>query len=344
MIKALHIRPYLTESAIYLSMLDQKVYEQTKNEQFLDEAYAVLTRALKNEPSNKELLTQLASYYDLKGESDAAYHVYLDNADKFMWDINWYAGLISRASLLGLQAYSKQDEAGQQTYFASALSAYTHVTDGIAHLKSLPPEQFQGREFFVTPAIGLNVGRVHLLSGDKDAADAAVKQGFVNGYEDLTDSGSLWTTAWYSGVIARSQELGAAALKRSQEAATEGKLEIKDQETLNKQRYFKTGLDAYTYAVADRDAQQQGVTVTPELLLNTGKIQYMSQDMQAVESTLKQGLSEDYNNPVNREVARWLLAVQQRMQSAQDQAVYQKLITADPEEAVRINEIAGMLL
>ncbi|OMF87253.1 O-antigen ligase family protein [Paenibacillus sp. FSL R7-0337] len=344
LIKALHIRPYLTESAIYLSMLDQKVYEQTKNEQFLDEAYAVLTRALKNEPSNKELLTQLASYYDLKGESDAAYHVYLDNADKFMWDINWYAGLISRASLLGLQAYSKQDEAGQQTYFASALSAYTHVTDGIAHLKSLPPEQFQGREFFVTPAIGLNVGRVHLLSGDKDAADAAVKQGFVNGYEDLTDSGSLWTTAWYSGVIARSQELGAAALKRSQEAATEGKLEIKDQETLNKQRYFKTGLDAYTYAVADRDAQQQGVTVTPELLLNTGKIQYMSQDMQAAEATLKQGLSEDYNNPVNREVARWLLAVQQRMQSAQDQAVYQKLITADPEEAVRINEIAGMLL
>lgn len=166
----------------------------------------------------------------------------------------------------------------------------------------------------------------------------------MNGYEDLTDSESLWTTAWYSGVIARSQELGAAALKRSQEAAAEGKLEIKDQETFNKQRYFKTGLDAYTYATADRDAQQQGVTVTPELLLNTGKIQYMSQDMQAAETTLKQGLSEDYSNPVNREVARWLLAVLQRMQSAQDQAVYQKLIAADPDEAARINEVAGMPL
>lgn len=344
LVKTLNIRPYHPESAVYLYLLDQKVYEQTRNEQFLDEAYAVLTRALKDEPSNKELLTQLANYYDLKGENDAAYHVYLDNADKFMWDINWYAGLISRASLLGQQAYSKQDETAQQTYFASALSAYRHVTDGIAHLKSLPPEQLQGREFFVTPTIGLSVGRVHLLSGDKNAAAAAVKEGFVNGYEDLTDSGSLWTTAWYSGVIARSQELGAAALKRSQEAAAEGKLEIKDQETLNKQRYFKTGLDAYTYATADRDAQQQGVAVTPELLLNTGKIQYMSQDMQAAEATLKQGLSEDYSNPVNRELARWLLAVQQRMQSAQDQAVYQKLIAADPEEAAKINEVAGMPL
>lgn len=344
LVKALNIRPYHPESAMYLSLLDQKVYEQTKNEQFLDEAYAVLTRALKDEPSNKELLTQLASYYDLKGESDAAYHVYLDNADKFMWDINWYAQFISRASLLGQQAYSKQDEAGQQTYFASALSAYRHVTDGIAHLKSLPPEQLQGREFFVTPTIGLSAGRVQFLSGDKDAAAAAVKQGFTGGYEDLTDSESLWTTAWYSGVIARSQELGAAALKRSQEAAAEGKLEIKDQETLNKQRYFKTGLDAYTYAAADRDAQQQGVTVTPDMLLNTGKIQYLSQDMQAAEATLKQGLSEDYSDPVNRELARWLLAVQQRLQSAQDQAVYQKLIAADPEEAARINEVAGMPL
>lgn len=284
-LKALNIRPYHPESAVYLSILDQKVYEQTKNEQFLEEGYAVLTRALKNEPSNKELLTQLASYYDLKGESDAAYHVYLDNADKFMWDINWYAGLISRAALLGQQAYSKQDEAGQQTYFASALAAYRHVTDGIAHLKSLPPEQMQGREFFATPTIGLSAGRVQFLSGDKDAAAAAVKQGFVNGYEDLTDNASLWTTAWYSGVIARSQELGAAALKRSQEAAAEGKLEIKDQETLNKQRYFKTGLDTYTYAAADRDAQQQGVTMTPEMLLNTAKIQYMSQDMQAASHT-----------------------------------------------------------
>ena len=117
---------------MYLSLLDQKVYEQTKNEQFLDEAYAVLTRALKDEPSNKELLTQLASYYDLKGESDAAYQVYLDNADKFMWDINWYAGLISRASLLGLQAYSKQDEAGQQTCISLPhLLPTRHVTDRI---------------------------------------------------------------------------------------------------------------------------------------------------------------------------------------------------------------------
>ncbi|QUL54049.1 O-antigen ligase family protein [Paenibacillus tritici] len=344
LVKALKTRPNHPESATYLSLLDQKVFTQNHNEQFLDEAHTVVTRALEDEPYNKELLTQLAGYYDLKGQSDEAYHVYLDNADKFMWDINWYDQLISRASLLGLQAYAKHDEAGQQKYFDSALIVYKHVTDGIAHLKSLPPEQLQGREFFVISAMALNAGRIQRMSGDEEAALATIKQGFINGYEDLTDAGSLWTTEWYSGVISRSQELGAAALKRAQEAYSLGNNDLGDQETLGKSRYFKTGLDAYAHAAADRDAQQQGAKVTADMLLNTGKIQYMSQDMQAAGATLKQGLNEDYNNPVNRETARWYLAVQQRTQSAQDQAVYQKLIAADPEEAAKINELAGMPL
>ncbi|MFD1904281.1 hypothetical protein ACFSQ7_09790 [Paenibacillus rhizoplanae] len=198
------------------------MYEQTKNEQFLDEAYAVLTLALKDEPYNKELLTQLAGYYDLKGQSDEAYHVYLDNADKFMWDINWYDQLISRASLLGLQAYAKQDESGQQKYFDSALAVYKHITDGIEYLKSLPPEQLQGREFFVISTTALNAGRIQHMTGDEEAALTTIKQGFINGYEDLTDAGRLWTTEWYSAVIGRSQELGAAALKRAQEAYSLG--------------------------------------------------------------------------------------------------------------------------
>ncbi|MFD2880531.1 hypothetical protein ACFTAO_38680 [Paenibacillus rhizoplanae] len=222
LVKALKTRPNHPESATYLSLLDQKVYEQTKNEQFLDEAYAVLTLALKDEPYNKELLTQLAGYYDLKGQSDEAYHVYLDNADKFMWDINWYDQLISRASLLGLQAYAKQDESGQQKYFDSALAVYKHITDGIEYLKSLPPEQLQGREFFVISTTALNAGRIQHMTGDEEAALTTIKQGFINGYEDLTDAGRLWTTEWYSAVIGRSQELGAAALKRAQEAYSLG--------------------------------------------------------------------------------------------------------------------------
>lgn len=351
--KALKTRPNHPESAIYLSMLDQQVFTQTQNKQFLEESYTVLTRALEGEPYNKDLLSQLAKYYDLKGQSEESYRVYLDNADKFMWDINWYDHLISRASLLGLQAYAKRDEAGEQKYFNSALASYKHVTDGIEHLKTLPPEQLQGREFFVTSTIALNAGRVQVLSGDEEAARTTVQQGFINGYEDLTEPATLWTTDWYSGVISRSQELGAAALKRALDAYALGQTDLGDQETVNKERYFKTGLDAYAHAAADEewfstlpaeDQQGRGSMITSVMLLNAGKIQYLSKQWQAAAATLQQGLNEDYNDAVNRETARWYLAVQQRSQSVQDQAVYDKLIAADPEEAVKINEVAGMPL
>lgn len=355
LVKALDIRPNHPESAAYLSMLDQQVFTQTQNEEYLAESYAVLTRALKDEPYNKDLLSQLANYYDLKGESDTAYHIYLDHADKFMWDINWYDQLISRASILGQQAYAKQDEAGKQAYYDSALASFKHVTDGIAYLKTLPPEQLQGREFFITSTIALNAGRIQFLSGQEEDAKATIKQGFINGYEDLADNGTLylWDTAWYNGVMNRSQELGAAALKRSLEAYALGQNALGDQEKLTKERYFKTGLDAYAHTVAEEawfsslpaeDQQGRGPMVTPDILLNAGKIQYMSGKMQAAAATLQQGLHEDYTSAVNRETARWYLAVLQRTGSAQDQPVYDKLIAADPQEAARITEIAGMQL
>jgi tetratricopeptide (TPR) repeat protein len=176
LVKALNNRPNHPEAAVYLSLLDQKVFDQVQNEQFLSESYAVVTRALQDEPYNKDLLSQLVNYYDLKGQNEEAYHVYLDNADKFMWDISWYDQLISRAAILGLQANAQQDEAQRQEYFTVALDAYKHVTDGIEYLKTLPPKQLQGREFYITAAIALNAGKVQLMSGQAEAAQATLGQ------------------------------------------------------------------------------------------------------------------------------------------------------------------------
>ena len=335
--KALKERPNHPEAARYLSLLDQQVFRQFQKEEFLDESYAVVTRALADEPYNKELLSQLAGYYDLKGKSEEAYHVYLDNADKFMWDIDWYDQLISRAAILGQQAHAQKDEARRQEYFTAALDAYQHVTDGIEHLKTLPPEQLQGREFFITSTMALNAGRVQFLSGQEDAALATLKLGFINGYEDLVAAGTLWDADWYGGVIGHSYDLGAAALKRAQEAYTQGQLDLGDQETVIKERYFKTGLDAYAHVITDQEQLQ-----TPGILLNTGKIQYMSDQLPSAAATLHSGLSEDYTDAVNREMARWYLAALQKNQSAQDQAVYDKLIAADPEEAARIDEVVNL--
>lgn len=201
LVKALDKRPYHPESVLYLSSMDQQVYNQTQDTQYLDEAYNLVTRALKDEPYNKDILKQLASIYDLKGQGDQAFAVYQDNAYKFYWDIDWYDAIISRSFSLGYTAHEQKDDAKKQEYVTAGLEAYKHVVDGVEHLKTLPPEQLQGRPFSVTPSIALNAGKLQLMSGDDELAAATLKSGLSEDYADTTNRE---IARWYLAVLKRS--------------------------------------------------------------------------------------------------------------------------------------------
>nr|WP_274528487.1 O-antigen ligase family protein [Paenibacillus piscarius] len=198
LVKALDARPYHPEAATYLSSLDMTVFKQTQDEQYLTEASEVLTRALKFEPYNKNLLFQLATYYDLKGQPDLALDVYRDNAGKYNWDITWYESLTNRAQILAAAANEQKDETKKQEYLTAGLDAYKHVVDGIEHLKTLPPEQMQGRPFSVTPVIALNAGKLQVMSGQNDAAAATLKLGLTDDYNDTTNRE---IARWYSAAL-----------------------------------------------------------------------------------------------------------------------------------------------
>ncbi|MGV2947986.1 hypothetical protein, partial [Acinetobacter sp. AGC35] len=103
------------------------------------------------------------------------------------------------------------DDAKKQEYFKTGLDAYNEVLAGVEHLKTLPPEQLQGRPFYVTPTIALNAGKIQQLSGDTDAAAATLKLGFNENYADIINSGNLWEMDWYNTLIGRSFDLGQAA-------------------------------------------------------------------------------------------------------------------------------------
>ncbi|BCG61269.1 O-antigen ligase family protein [Paenibacillus sp. URB8-2] len=187
LLKALKNRPSLPESVIILSSLDNQVYQQTKNEQFAAESLAVLTRGLKDEPNNKQMLKQLINLYDVQGKTEEAYAVYRDNADKYNWDIEWYEPLISRSFDLGNQAFLQKDSAKEQQYFQTGLAAYEHVVAGVAHLKTLPAGQMQGRPFSATPLIALSAGKMQLMTGKTAEAAATLKQGLSDDYKDATN-------------------------------------------------------------------------------------------------------------------------------------------------------------
>ncbi|OKP94372.1 O-antigen ligase family protein [Paenibacillus sp. P46E] len=325
LVAALKDRPYHPEAAAYLASMDQQVFGQTQDEQYLNESFTVINRALKDEPYNKKLLQLLAASYELKGQSELSFAVYRDNADKFNWDIEWYDALISRSQTLASAANAKKDEAKKQEYLTAGLDAYKHVTDGVEHLKTLPPEQLQGRPFSVTPTIALNAAKMQQIAGQNEEATATLKLGLSDHYADVVNSASLWDTNWYSSLIARSYEL-------AQQAFTQ-------QDADGKVMYLNVGINAYNQVQAD--LQVQSLPVTPAIALNAGRIQLMAGQVQAASNTLKLGLSEDYKDAANREIARWYLAALKKANAAQDQPVYDKLIAADPAEAAQIDAIVN---
>ncbi|MFD2881121.1 hypothetical protein ACFTAO_42955 [Paenibacillus rhizoplanae] len=130
--------------------------------------------------------------------------VYSDNAYKFNWDITWYESLINRAQTLAAAAAEQKDEAKKQEFITSGLDVYKHVVDGVEHLKTLPPEQLQGRPFSVTPAIALNVGKLQVISGQNDVAAATLKLGLSEDYSDTTNRE---VARWY---LAALKKAGAA--------------------------------------------------------------------------------------------------------------------------------------
>ncbi|KWX76639.1 polymerase [Paenibacillus riograndensis] len=342
LMKSLKIRPSHPESVILLSVLDNQVYSQTKNEQFAAESLSVLQRGLKDEPNNKQMLLQQIALYDLQGKSESAYAVYRDNLNKYIWDIDWYEPLITRASGLGVQALLQQDKAKQQEYFQTALTTYQEVADGVAFLKTLPPGQLQGRPFSVTPLIALSAGKVKQIAGDTETAMNFIQTGFTGGYADLAGRGDLWSTGWYNDLIVRSFELGQPIYTEWLNLLNTPGVDSTavDQVAANAKANFNTGIEAYNQVM--REANNQATAFSSAATLAFGKMQLLTGNVQGAVTTLKGGLSEDYSDAVNREMARWYLAGLKKLNSTEDQDVYNKLIAADAQEAGLIEQIAGM--
>ncbi|MFF2017905.1 O-antigen ligase family protein [Paenibacillus sp. NPDC058177] len=336
-VKVLNQRPGHPEAAIYLSSLNQQVFNQTLNEQFLDESYQIVTRALKKEPYNKQLLTQLADYYDLKGQGELALGVYRDHAVDFVWDVKWIDTLISRSLAMGAEANTLRDDAGKQAYFNTGLEAYAKVLAGVEYLKTLPPEQLQGRPYSVTPTIALNVGKIQLLTGEPEKAETTLGLGLNENYGDLLNSSNLWEMDWYGTLISRAYDQGLAAYKRDDEDSMETNLNF--------------GLQAYNQIVADLDYQKtlppeelQGkpLAIPPTITLNIGKMKMINGKLQDAAATLKSGLTEDYSDTTNREMARWYLAALKRSNVDLDQTVYDQLLAADPAALEQVDTAAAL--
>ncbi|MFD3259448.1 O-antigen ligase family protein [Paenibacillus lentus] len=199
--RALKKRANQPDAVLNLHVLLKAGYEQTQDESFYNENYSLLTKALKKEPFNKNIYNQLIALHQLKGETEQVYAILRDNADKYAWDMNWYDQLIYQSYELGYQALGQANMAEKEQYFKTGLDAYAHVAAGVEHLKSLPPGQFQGGEFYITPQMSLSAGKMQFMMNQPDQAAAILKNGLT---EDLNDPTVREIARWYLAALQKS--------------------------------------------------------------------------------------------------------------------------------------------
>lgn len=162
------------------------------------------------------------------------------------------------------------------------------------------------------------------LKGEKDKA-----------YEVLVANAPKfnWDIEWYEKMVTQGFDLGYAAL---------GKGDIE-----GKNKYFTDGINAFVRVQAGIEhlktlpkEQMQGNPFgnTPIMILDAGKMYYMTNQLDKAVETLKMGLTQDFNDATNRETAHWYLAALKK-KGSNDQAVYDQLVKADPTEKESIEKL-----
>lgn len=185
--KDLNLRPTHNDSIIGLSRMYYQVYQQTKREEFYTGGLAIVDLGLQAEPYNKNMLFIKMRLEQARGNNDKAFAILEDNRANFNWDLDWYNFLITQAFEFGNEAQLAKDTAKEQRYFQAGLAAYQQVLNGVAYLKTIPPEIELTRTFEVTPGIALSTGKIEFMLGKPAEAASILKNGLKDDLSDATN-------------------------------------------------------------------------------------------------------------------------------------------------------------
>lgn len=196
--EALNKRKNHPMAVLNYNVLLRSAFEQTQEEAFYTQSLNLLTNALKKEPFDKNLYSQLATLYKSKGEYARAYDVLKDNADRYTYDQDLYERLIVDSYELGYQSLGNGAIEEKEKYFSAGLEAFEHVVQGVEHLKTLPEGQLQGKPFAVTTNMALHAGKMQYMMGDPAKAVTIFRQSLP---QDFSDSTNREIARWYLAAL-----------------------------------------------------------------------------------------------------------------------------------------------
>lgn len=149
-----------------------QVYSQSRDEQYYNEAVALLETAQKEETNNKVLFGQQLQLYNMKPDLEAAANLAEIGLQKFHWD----NALYEQAANLNLSLYMQKQASNAtaaKVHAERIVAAYEVAKQKVAHLATLPAGQMQGAAFAVTRNIALPAAQIYLAQGNAASAEEA---------------------------------------------------------------------------------------------------------------------------------------------------------------------------
>jgi O-antigen ligase len=180
--------------SLKLSLMEQ-AFQQTKDKQYSQETTRLIAMLEKNESLSRNYYEWKYKDFISKQQTKEALDLMQQAVLDFPWDMpvvtptstspSFYERALDLSGQLQAAAINeKKPEVGKQ-YYDQAIKTYNHFLALIDHLKTLPKGQNPGREFGLTQALQLSMGKINFYEKNYEASANLLKPYLA---EDLSNS------------------------------------------------------------------------------------------------------------------------------------------------------------
>ncbi|UUZ83039.1 O-antigen ligase family protein [Paenibacillus sp. P26] len=192
--KALKRRPEHPDYAGYKIDILLQAYNQTKDDNWYNQAMALIKETRAKEPNNRNLLEKEIMALNAKNQIPQALELVTKEIANYPWDITLYEDNISMNFNLGNDADAAKNTQARDQYYNAAFETYNKVQERVKLLASLPKEQMQGRDFGLTKNMGFALGQIDYMRGKYAEAESFLKFGLTDQFDDQVNK---QMTRWY---------------------------------------------------------------------------------------------------------------------------------------------------
>jgi tetratricopeptide (TPR) repeat protein len=173
-----------------INLLTQ-LYDETKQEQFVEEATKLIHYLNEHESYNKAGIFAEINFNLSKGDLEQALLIVQNNTPKFVWSVEMFEHEASIQFQLGAKAFQENQPEKGEEHWNEVLKIYDKVKEQASQLE-LAEGQLAGRYFGVTSGLSLPVGQVYFYRGDYAESEKKlfpfVTYEFSNGTNMLIDA------------------------------------------------------------------------------------------------------------------------------------------------------------